>query len=111
MDEYPENLKEDISRLRIEASKKKVIASKYNLRCRSLQKKSSQVSLEIIKCQEEINRLLKRKKYFESKVNDLECKYPGEDNPEFAKKETNQCKRKAMELLKKTKVIEKLRIC
>ncbi len=107
MDEPTDNLREKISRLRIEASKKKVQASKHNLKCRSLQKKSSQVSLDIIKCQEEIQRLMARKKHFESKAQELEKKFSGDKNMDFASREVEQCERKAMELLKKSKAFER----
>jgi len=101
------DLKEEISRLRIEASKKKVRASKHYLKYRALQKKSCLASLRITEYQDEIDELLERKRFFESKAKDLEHKFAGQKNLKIAKGEIESRKRKALEQLEKAMVVEK----
>jgi chromosome segregation ATPase len=102
-----ESMRDRLSELRLEASKKKVAASKEYLRCRSLQKKSAQVSLRVVKYQEELHRIVGRMKYFENKAKEIEERFADNDDLEFAKKEIEHRKRKASELRKKIKTQEK----
>lgn len=101
------NLKEEVSRLRIRASKKKVLASKHYLKYRALQKKSCLATLRITEFQDEIDELLERKRFFESKAKDLEHRFAGQNNLKIAKGEIESRKRKAVEQLEKAMVIEK----
>lgn len=106
MAELSDNLRERISQLRVDASKKKVVASKHYLKCRTYQRKATEISLDIQKHLDEINRLEQRRRYFESKAQEIERKFSGENNMEFAKKEIEQRKRKAMEIHAKIRACE-----
>lgn len=103
----PSDINGEISRLRIEASKKKVQASKHYLKYRALQKKSCLATVRITEYQDEIDELLERKRFFESKARDLEHRFAGQKDLKIARGEIESRKRKALEQLEKAMAIEK----
>jgi predicted RNase H-like nuclease (RuvC/YqgF family) len=92
--------------LRVDASKKKVVASKHYLKCRALEEKCAQASIKVGKHEEDILRLTKRKNHFEESAREMEKKFAGKKDLKFPKKEIEQRMRKASEIQMKIKPLE-----
>jgi chromosome segregation ATPase len=94
---HPNPMKK-LSEMRVEASKKKVKASKHYLRCRTLEEKCVNAQIDLTELEVDRKKLMKRKHYFESKIDELQTRFEGQPTTEVTKKEIQQRRRKASEI-------------
>jgi chromosome segregation ATPase len=92
------NLRKKLSELRVESSKKKVKASKHYLKCRVLEEKCTNDSMRVTDLEVDRQKLVKRRQYFESKIDELESKISGNGPPQLLKKEIEQRRRKIADI-------------
>ena len=103
---YTESLTRRITKLRIKGSRRNLQASKQQLRCWALHIKSSEHSMRIMKYEHERNIHLGRVKHYESKITDMESRFPNIKDLEFAKREVERSKTRASELNGRAKLYE-----
>lgn len=93
-----ENPLKTLSKLRVESSKKKVKASKHYLKCRTLEEKCTHDLIHVTELEVDRKKLMKRKRYFESKINELQTRFAGQPTTEVMTREIEQRRRKASEI-------------